>query len=69
LIRPYLQTPHQVHQVVDQALSGKLRVRTEHDRETMRQLNRLEKRLKQLNWSILGAAGIISATLFYLRRR
>jgi predicted unusual protein kinase regulating ubiquinone biosynthesis (AarF/ABC1/UbiB family) len=69
VIRPYLQTPHQVQQVVDQALSGKLRVRTEYDRETMRQLTRLEKRLKQLNWSILGAAGLISATLFYLRKR
>jgi predicted unusual protein kinase regulating ubiquinone biosynthesis (AarF/ABC1/UbiB family) len=69
LIRPYLDTPHQVHQVVEQALSGRLRVRTEYDRETMRRLNRLEKRLQQLNWSILGAAGLISATLLYLLRR
>lgn len=69
LIRPYLQTPMQVHQVFEQALSGKLRVRTEPDRETMRQLNRLEKQLKRLNWSILGAASIISATLLYLRKR
>lgn len=69
LIRPYLQTPVQLHQVVEQALSGKLRVRTEQDRETMRQLNRLEKKLKMLNWSILSAAGIISATLLYLRKR
>jgi hypothetical protein len=55
--------------VVEQALSGRLRVRTEYDRETMRRLNRLEKRLQQLNWSILGAAGLISATLLYLLRR
>jgi predicted unusual protein kinase regulating ubiquinone biosynthesis (AarF/ABC1/UbiB family) len=69
LIRPYLDTPHQVHQVVEQALSGRLRVRTEYDRETMRQLIRLEKRLQQLYWSILGAAGLISATLLYLLRK
>jgi predicted unusual protein kinase regulating ubiquinone biosynthesis (AarF/ABC1/UbiB family) len=69
LIRPYLDTPHQVHQVVEQALSGRLRVRTEYDRETMRRLIRLEKRLQQLNWSILGAAGLISATLLYLLRK
>ncbi len=69
LIRPYLQTPMQVQQIFDQALSGKLRVRTEPDRETMRQLRRVEKEIKRLNWSILGAAGIISATLLYLRKR
>jgi predicted unusual protein kinase regulating ubiquinone biosynthesis (AarF/ABC1/UbiB family) len=69
LIRPYLQAPHQVHQVVEQALSGKLRVRTEYDRETMRQLTRLEKRLNQLNWSILSAAGLIVATLLYKKSK
>jgi predicted unusual protein kinase regulating ubiquinone biosynthesis (AarF/ABC1/UbiB family) len=67
-LRPYLHTPAQIQQVVDQALSGKLRLRTEYGRDTMRQLNQIEKRLRQLNWSILGAAGLISATLLYLKR-
>ena len=66
LIRPYLQAPLQAQQVIEQALSGKLRVRTEHDRETMRQLKQIEKQIKWLNWSILSAASIVSATLLYL---
>lgn len=66
LIRPYFQAPLQAQQVIEQALSGKLRVRTEHDRETMRQLKQIEKQIKWLNWSILSAASIVSATLLYL---
>lgn len=69
LIRPYLHTPAQIHQLVDLALSGKLRVQTGYDRESMRQLTRLEKRLKQLNWTIWGATGLIVAGLLYKKSK
>jgi len=32
-------------------------------------VERLEKRIGQLAWSVIGAAGILSATLVYLERR
>jgi hypothetical protein len=35
----------------------------------VRQQERLEKRVGQLAWSVVGAAGILSATLVYLERR
>jgi len=46
-----------------------LRVQLKSDRDVVRQQERLEKRIGQLGWSILGAAGILSATLVYLERR
>jgi hypothetical protein len=38
------------------------------DRETLRQYEKIERRIGQLGWSILGAAGMISATLLFLNR-
>jgi hypothetical protein len=67
LIRPYLTAPAQLQRVLAAAESGRLRVQSVPDRETLRRLDRLEKRLNQLSWSVLGAAGIVSAVLFYLR--
>jgi predicted unusual protein kinase regulating ubiquinone biosynthesis (AarF/ABC1/UbiB family) len=67
LIRPYLTAPAQLQRVLAAAESGRLRVQSVPDRETLRRLDRLEKRLNQLSWSVLGAAGIVSAVLLYLR--
>lgn len=64
-IRPYLETPDQVLRVLKMLESGRLKVQTVDAKESNR---RLEKRLSQLSWSILGAAGILSSTLLYLNR-
>jgi predicted unusual protein kinase regulating ubiquinone biosynthesis (AarF/ABC1/UbiB family) len=65
-IRPYLEAPEQIRRVLKMAESGRLKVHTIPDKENAR---RLEKRLNQLSWSVLGAAGILSSTLLYLNRK
>lgn len=67
VIRPYLSTPAQVQRLLNLAESGRLRVQT--DRETLRYYDKIERRIGQIGWSILGAAGILSATLLYLNRK
>jgi predicted unusual protein kinase regulating ubiquinone biosynthesis (AarF/ABC1/UbiB family) len=67
LLRPYFSTPAQVQRLLSLAESGQLKVKT--DRETLKQYERIEKRLSQLGWSILGAAGMVSATLLFLSRK
>jgi predicted unusual protein kinase regulating ubiquinone biosynthesis (AarF/ABC1/UbiB family) len=52
LVRPYLNTPAQVQRLLTLAENGRLRVQT--DRETLRQYERIEKKIGQLGWSILG---------------
>ncbi|MFQ5399373.1 MAG: ABC1 kinase family protein [Anaerolineae bacterium] len=69
LIRPYLATPETARKLLVAAESGRLRIRTVPDRELVRQQKLLQKRVGQLAWSILGAAGMISATLLYLFHR
>ena len=67
-IQPYLGTPLQVKRLLDAAENGRFRIMNTPDRETRQRLDRLEKKLGQLSWSIIGAAGIISATLIHLNR-
>ncbi|MCA9974983.1 MAG: AarF/ABC1/UbiB kinase family protein, partial [Anaerolineales bacterium] len=62
-IRPYLSTPGRVRRLLEEAEKGKLRVQMIPARETQQQLERIEKKLGQLSWSILGAAGMIATTL------
>lgn len=64
-VRPYLETPGQVRRILFMLENGRLRVQSVRDDESNR---RLEKRLAQLSWSLLGAAGMVSATLLYLNR-
>lgn len=68
-IRPYLETPFRIQRLLEEAEKGRLRVQLKADRDTLRQQERLEKRVGQLGWSIVSAAGILSATLIYLDRR
>ncbi|WP_420627346.1 ABC1 kinase family protein [Candidatus Leptofilum sp.] len=67
LVRPYLNTPAQIQRLLNLAENGRLRVQS--DREALRQYERIEKRIGQLGWSILGAAGMLSGTLVYLNRK
>ena len=69
LIRPYLSTPMRIQKLLDTVEKGRLQVQTVPDRETLRRLDRIEKRLGQVAWSVFGAAGMISATLIYLFKR
>ncbi|RMH00373.1 MAG: AarF/ABC1/UbiB kinase family protein [Chloroflexi bacterium] len=69
LLRPYLSTPAQLRRLLDLVENGRLRVKTSPDRETMRRLERLERRLTWLNWSLLSAASLISITLWRLFNR
>ncbi len=68
-IRPYLDTPFRIQRLLEEAEKGRLRVQLKTDRDTLHQQERLEKRVGQLGWSIVSAAGILSATLIYLDRR
>ncbi len=69
LVRPYLSTPLHMRRLLDTIEKGRLQVKTVPDRETLRRLERIEKRLGQIAWSIFGAAGMISAALLYLFRK
>ena len=50
------------------AENGRLQLQTS-DKELHRRLERVEKKLAQLNWSILAAASVISATLLFNRKQ
>ena len=67
-LRPYLDTPMRIQRLLEEAEKGRLRVQLKTDRDALRQQERLEKRVGQLGWSIVSAAGILSATLIYLER-
>ncbi len=69
LVRPYLAAPGRVRRVIEAAEKGKLKVQSVPARETQQQLDRIERRMSQLSWSILGAASMISAALIYLGRK
>lgn len=69
MIRPYFTAPARVQRLLEMAEKGRLKVLTAPDRETLQRLDRLDKRLAQLVWGILGAAGMVSATLWYLFKK
>jgi predicted unusual protein kinase regulating ubiquinone biosynthesis (AarF/ABC1/UbiB family) len=69
MIRPYLEVPFRIGRLLEEAEKGRLKVQLTADRETLRHQERLEKRVGQLGWSILGAASILSATLLFLNRK
>ena len=69
LVRPLLETPARIQRLLEEAEKGRLRVQLKSDRDAVRQQERLEKRIGQLAWSVVSAAGILSATLVYLERR
>ena len=68
-LRPFLETPLRIQRLLEEAEKGRLKVQLKTDREALLQQERLEKRVGQLGWSIVTAAGILSATMVYLERR
>lgn len=69
VLRPYLETPARLQRLIDAAEKGQLSVKIKGDREAARMQERIERRVNQLGWSIVTAAGILSATLIYLERK
>ena len=69
LIKPYLTTPIRIQKLLETVENGRLQVQNKADRDTLRRLDRLEKRIGQLSWSILGAAGMVTATLWWLKKK
>jgi len=68
-IRPYLNMPPRILRLLEMAEKGRIVVQNKPDPAAMKQQATIEKRLSQLSWSILGAAGMISASLLYLIKR
>jgi predicted unusual protein kinase regulating ubiquinone biosynthesis (AarF/ABC1/UbiB family) len=69
IIKPYLTTPARIQRLLEAAEKGQLQVQQKADRDTLRRMDRLERRLSQLSWSILGAAGMVSAVLMWRRKK
>lgn len=69
IIRPYLETPLRIQRLLEEAEKGRLRVQLKTDHEALHRQEQMEKRVSQLGWSIVSAAGILSATLLYLEHR
>lgn len=67
--KPFVSLPGQAQRTLTALERGQLRIQTVPDKATTRRLERIEKQLGRLQLSILGAAGLISATLLYLRRK
>ncbi len=68
-IRPYLNMPPRILRLLEMAEKGRIVVQNKPDPTAAKQQAAMEKRLTQLSWSILGAAGMISASLLYLVKR
>lgn len=68
-IRPYLDMPPRILRLLEMAEKGRIVVQEKPDPVTARHQAKIEKRLNQLSWSILGAAGMVSASLLYLINR
>jgi predicted unusual protein kinase regulating ubiquinone biosynthesis (AarF/ABC1/UbiB family) len=68
-IRPYLNMPPRILRLLEMAEKGRIVVQNRADQSTIKHQVKLEKRLNQLSWSILGAASMISASLLYLIKR
>ncbi len=67
-VRPLLSLPGQLQRVLAAAEQGRLLVQTTPDATTVERLQRLERRITYLQLTVLTGAGIVSGTLYYLRR-
>ena len=68
-LKPLVGMPGQLQRLLSMAEKGTLTVQTEPDRVTLRRMERLERKLVQIQLSVLAAAGLVSGTLLYLGRR
>ena len=68
-LRPLASLPFQLQRVLSAAEQGRLRVQTTADQKTLRQLERIERKLTQLQLTVVGALGFVTAALLFLFRR
>ncbi len=68
-LKPLVTLPAQLQRVLAAAEEGRLRIEAVPDRKTVRQLQRMERSIRQLQVAILAAAGAIAGTLLYLARK
>ena len=68
-MRPLLSLPGQLQRVLSVAEQGRLIVQTTPDAATVERLQRLERRMTYLQLTVLTGAGLVSGTLYFLRRR
>lgn len=65
-LRGLLAMPARARRLLEAAESGKLRIRSLPDPQTTRRLERLEKRVNQLNWGLVSTAALVSGTVLYV---
>ncbi|MDX1686976.1 MAG: AarF/UbiB family protein [Candidatus Promineifilaceae bacterium] len=68
-LRPLAGLPFQLQRVLSDAEQGRLRVQTAADQRTLRRLERIERKLTQLQLTVVGAAGLVTAAVLFLLRR
>ena len=68
-LKPLVTLPGDLGRVLRAAERGHLRIEASPDQPTLRRLDRLERRLFNLQASVLAAAGLISVTLYFITRR
>ena len=64
--REYAGIPAQLKRVLDDAEKGKLKLQFKPDRKTEQQLERLERRSRQLNGSVVSVAMLLAGTILYV---
>ena len=62
----YAQLPAQAKRMLDSAEKGELKLQFKPDKATSRQLDRLERRTRQVNSTLLATATVISGTILYV---
>jgi predicted unusual protein kinase regulating ubiquinone biosynthesis (AarF/ABC1/UbiB family) len=67
--RPLVGLPGRLDRTLSMVEEGRLQVQTSPDKETRRRMEKMEKQVNRLQWAVLGAAGLVSATLLYIFRR
>ncbi len=69
MVKPLVTLPMQLERVLTAAEKGTLRVEALPDRATLQQLERLERKLAQLQTSVIAAVGAVAAVMMYLWRK
>jgi predicted unusual protein kinase regulating ubiquinone biosynthesis (AarF/ABC1/UbiB family) len=64
--RRYARVPAQLQQFLDSAEAGRLQIRTIQDEQTRKRLDKLERRIGQLNWVVFAGVLIVSGTILYV---
>lgn len=64
-VRALLAVPAQVRRLIQLAEAGQIQVRTVEDNGTIRRLDRLERRVNRLNYTVMAGAALLAGALLY----